>query len=105
MRRRPGAPRPNAEQDPVNLNSRTEEEHEPRSIEPRSVNGSISDATHGNRGIGETDLRLSTEAVALEKLPHDAGRVDFPLRPRVTQAIDANHADFGTLAAPVVAHR
>ena len=48
--------------------------------------------------------RLSIQAMPLEELPHDAGRVDFLPRPCVTQAIDTNHADFGTSRAPVVAH-
>ena len=42
--------------------------------------------------------------MALEELPHNGGRVDFLPGPSVAQAIDANHADFGTIAASVVAH-
>src|SRR5688572_5707693 len=47
---------------------------------------------------------LPRDAMALEEFPHYAGRVDFLLRPRVTQAIDANHSDFRTIRAGRVAH-
>ena len=48
---------------------------------------------------------LWSQAVALEELPHDRRRVDFILRPPVAEAVDANHADLGTIGARFVAHR
>jgi hypothetical protein len=43
LRRQRGAPKLNAEQDPLHPNPGSEREHEPGRIEPRSVNGSIAD--------------------------------------------------------------
>ena len=48
--------------------------------------------------------RLRIQAMTLEELPHHGGRVDLLPRPRVTKAIDANHADLRTIGAPVVSH-
>src|SRR5688572_2632622 len=48
--------------------------------------------------------RSSTQTMALEELPHDSSRVDFLLRPRVAEAIDANHPDLGVSVASLIAH-
>ena len=42
--------------------------------------------------------------MALEELPHDARRVHFLLRPRVTKSVDANHPDLCVIATSFVAH-
>jgi hypothetical protein len=48
---------------------------------------------------------LSAKPMALEKLPHDGGRIDLRLCPGVAEAIDANHSNLGARAAFLVAHR
>src|SRR3954466_10899401 len=42
--------------------------------------------------------------MALEKLPHHRGCIDFRVRPRVAEPVDANDADLAAIRASFVMH-
>jgi hypothetical protein len=63
MRPRLGAPRPNAEQDPVNPNPRTEREHELEKDRTEKCER-LSYSTHVIRGIGESGAGTSIEQMS-----------------------------------------